>query len=375
MQWVKRILFALSIFQACTACALQTDPDDVIKRLRLPPGFSISIYARTVANTHSLALGDNGIVYVGTGANGMVYALQDTDRDGKADKNVLIAQGLFMPNGVAYLDGSLYVAEVNRIIRFDRIGDHLDNPPKPVVVFDQLPSDKHHGWKYLRLGPDRKLYSAVGAPCNICQPDKPIFASLFRLNADGSGFEIIAHGVRNTVGFDWQPDSNALFFTDNGRDWLGDDLPPEELNRWSAIGEHFGYPYCHGGTVTDPEFGVGKSCKNYQAPAWTFNAHVAPLGIRFYTGTQFPERYRKQLFIAQHGSWNRSKPDGYRVVSLTLNKERVVSEETFIQGWLTDKGEVLGRPVDILDLPDGSLLVSDDHLGVIYRVTYQGIHE
>jgi glucose/arabinose dehydrogenase len=241
------------------------------------------------------------------------------------------------------------------------------------VVYDDFPADKHHGWKYLRFGPDGKLYTAVGAPCNICKPEKPVYASLVRLDKNGNNFEIIATGIRNTVGFDWQPDTNALFFTDNGRDWLGDDVPPEELNQWSGKnGEHFGYPYCHGGELADPEFGKEKPCSQFTAPAWKFNAHNAPLGLRFYHGQQFPESYKNQLFVALHGSWNRSKPDGYRIALVKFRDNKPVSEESFISGWLTQDDKVLGRPVDILEMADGSLLISDDQNGLIYRVEYQG---
>lgn len=344
---------------------------DVLKQLHVPAGFSISVFADNLPNARSLALGDEGVVYVGTRQEGKVYAVQDSNGDGKADKSYTLATDLYMPNGVAYKDGALYVAQPHRIIRFDHIGKHLAQPPKPVVIFDQLPADKHHGWKYLRFGPDNKLYSAVGAPCNICKPEKQIYASLFRLNPDGSQFEIIANGVRNTVGFDWQPNTKALFFTENGRDELGDDVPPDELNHWSKVGEHFGYPYCHGGEILDPQFGADKKCADYVAPVWKFKAHNAPLGMRFYQGHQFPESYKHQLFVAQHGSWNRTEPDGYRIALITFKDSKPVNEQVFIDGWLTQNQEVLGRPVDILELPDGSLLISDDKLGLIYQLKYQ----
>ncbi|MGR8951108.1 MAG: PQQ-dependent sugar dehydrogenase [Gammaproteobacteria bacterium] len=365
--WIAVVLISLGF----PACARQLPPEQVIAKLNVPPGFTISLYARDLPNVRSLALGDDGVVFAGSGLSGKVYALQDKDRDGIAETRQVIASGLTMPNGVAYRDGTLYVAEVSRIIRYDRILQNLKNPPKPVAIYDKLPTDLHHGWKYLRIGPDGKLYTAVGAPCNICDPEKPIYASLVRVNTDGSNFEILARGIRNTVGFDWQPGTDALYFSDNGRDYLGDDLPPEELNRWSKVGEHFGYPYCHGGEVIDPDYGKGRKCADYTPPAWKFKAHVAPLGIRFYRGTQFPEHYRQQLFVAQHGSWNRSEPDGYRVALVTFRDGKAVSEEVFIDGWLTKDEAVLGRPVDILSLPDGSILISDDHLGVIYRVQYQ----
>lgn len=373
MQIAKLSVFLVFVLHACIACA-RKNPQDVINQLRLPAGFSISVYADNVPQARSLALGDGGVLFVGTGSEGKVYAVRDQDGDGVAESRYVIAKELYMPNGVAFRNGSLYVAEINRILRFDQITQKLDNPPKPMTVFDQLPSDKHHGWKYLRFGPDNKLYFGVGAPCNICRPEKPVYASLARVNADGSDFEIIAQGIRNTVGFDWQPESGALFFSDNGRDWMGDDQPPDELNRWSKKGEHFGYPYCHGDDISDPEYGKEKKCGEFTPPAWKFKAHVAALGIRFYRGRQFPEPYRNQLLVAQHGSWNRSVPDGYRIVVVKFDKDKAVSDEVFISGWLTGKEDVLGRPVDVLDLPDGSLLISDDQLGVIYKVQYKGSH-
>ena len=372
MSFLKATLLSLLLLNCGLIFAASDAHQDVLKQLHLPDGFTVSIYADDVPNARSLALGDNGVVFVGTGREGKVYAVQDSDNDGVAEQRYVIAEHLAMPNGVAYKDGALYVAEISRIIRFDNIVRQLTHPPKPIAVYDKFPSDTHHGWKYLRFGPDGKLYTAVGAPCNICKPDKDIYASLIRLNPDGSDVEIIAHGIRNTVGFDWQPETNALFFTDNGRDYLGDDSPPDELNHWSVKGEHFGYPYCHGGDIQDPEFGADKKCKEFTPPAWKFKAHIAPLGLRFYQGKQFPAEYKNQLFVAQHGSWNRTEPQGYRVVLIKFNQDKPIAEQDFISGWLTQDGDVLGRPVDILTLPDGSLLISDDKLGVIYKVSYQG---
>jgi len=364
-----RILFGLLLL-VCSSGAI-AGIQDVIKKLRVPKGFTVSLYADRLPNARSMTLGDNGVVFVGTGKEGKVYAVLPPDA--KGDKAIrLIASGLNMPNGVAYKDGALYVAEISRILRYDAITTRLDNPPTPVVIFDRFPTDKHHGWKYLRFGPDNKLYTAVGAPCNICKPNKAIYTSLVRLNPDGSQFELLADGIRNTVGFDWQPETKRLFFSENGRDFLGDDLPPDELNEWSAKGEDFGYPHCHGGNIPDPEFAEGRSCREFKAPAWKFKSHVAPLGMRFYTGNQFPAEYKNQLFVAQHGSWNRTIPQGYRVVLVKFNKAgKAVAEQSFISGWLAKNGSVSGRPVDILALPDGSLLVSDDAQGVIYRVSYQ----
>lgn len=341
----------------------------VLDKIKLAKGFTISLYAENVPNARTMALGKDGTLFVGTLHEGRVYALQDKDGDGKAEKRHIIATGLNMPNGVAYKDGTLYVAELNRIMRYENIEQQLSNPPKSIVVYDQFPNKQKHGWKYLRFGPDNKLYTAVGAPCNICLPSQEIFTSLLRLNTDGSNFEMLAHGIRNTVGFDWHPRSKKLYFTDNGRDMLGDDIPPDELNKWTKKGQHFGFPYCHG-DLPDPELGTGKNCQNYIPPAWKFKAHMAPLGIRFYRGQQFPEYYHKQLFVAQHGSRNRSTPHGYRIALLKFKWGKVASEEIFAQGWLGSDGKVIGRPVDILELPDGSLLVSDDLAGVIYKITY-----
>jgi glucose/arabinose dehydrogenase len=370
MKTIKIVCIFMAFICSPYAFAKLSGYQDVLNKLQVPKGFQVSVFEDNLPTARSLALGDNGIVYVGT-REGYVYAIEDTNQDGAADKRYTIAQGLSMPNGVAYKDGALYVAEINRIIRFDGITKNLVKPPKPVVVYDKFPSDKHHGWKYLRFGPDGKLYTAIGAPCNSCKPDKP-YGSLIRLNPDGSQFEIIATGIRNTVGFDWQPETNALFFNEHGRDYLGDDAPPEELNQWSKAGDHFGYPYCHGGKIPDPEFGDEKSCREFIPPVWTYNAHNASLGLRFYRGKQFPAAYHKQLFVALHGSWNRSQPDGYKVILVKFKDDKPVSDETFISGWLTETNEVLGRPVDILELPDGSLLISDDHADLIYRIEYKG---
>jgi len=276
---------------------------------------------------------------------------------------------LNMPNGVAFRDGSLYVTEVNRVLRYDNIESRLKNPPKPVIVNNNFPKDTHHGWKFIRFGPDDKLYVPVGAPCNVCERSHKIYSSITRMNPDGSNLEIFAHGVRNTVGFDWHPKTGELWFTDNGRDWLGDNLPPDELNRASKKGLHFGFPYCHGGSIADPEFGGKRTCKEFVPPSMTLGPHVAALGMRFYTGKMFPARYRHQIFIAEHGSWNRTSPIGYRISLVRLNGNQAKSYEVFAEGWLKS-GRAWGRPVDVLVMPDGALLVSDDRAGVIYRISY-----
>lgn len=318
-----------------------------------------------------MTLGESGTLFVGTRDTGNVYAIPGAARiSGGASRAITIARGLDMPNGVAFRGGSLYVAEVSRVLRFDRIEDSLDSPPPPVVVYDRLPRDRMHGWKFIRFGPDGMLYVPVGAPCNICQPSDP-YAAILRMRPDGTGEEIFARGVRNTVGFDWDPASSLLWFTDNGRDWLGDNTPPDELNRAPQPGLHFGYPYVHAGTIPDPEFGKNRDLSVYTPPEIALGPHVAALGMRFYTGRMFPQEYLSQIFIAEHGSWNRSTPIGYRVTLVRIRDGHAVSYEPFAEGWLQG-GSAWGRPVDVLVMPDGALLVSDDLAGAIYRISYRG---
>jgi len=342
-----------------------------LEQIKLPPGFRIEIYASGVPNARSMTLSPNGTLFVGTRTEGNVYAIVDRNGDHKADDVITIARGLNMPNGVAFRDGALYVAEVRRILRYDDIEARLQTPPKPGVVSDAFPGDRHHGWKFIRFGPDGMLYVPVGAPCNICEPNPDRYAVITRMRPDGSGLEPFARGVRNTVGFDWHPDTQELWFTDNGRDWMGDDLPPDELNRAPRSGLHFGYPYCHGADIADPEFGAKRPCSAFTPPAQNLGPHVAALGMRFYTGTMFPGEYHHQIFIAEHGSWNRSTPIGYRVTLVRLQNNRAVSYEVFADGWL-QRGRAWGRPVDVLVMPDGALLVSDDRANVIYRISYRG---
>jgi glucose/arabinose dehydrogenase len=342
-----------------------------LERIKLPPGFEISIFASGVKDARSLTLSPNGTVFVGSRSAGNVYAVVDRNGDGKADEVITLARGLKSPNGVAFQEGALYVAEISRVLRFDDIERRLTGSSQPVVVTDKFPKDGHHGWKFIRFGPDGLLYVPVGAPCNICQRDPDRYAVIMRLRPDGTHLETFARGVRNTVGFDWHPTTKELWFTDNGRDWLGDDSPPDELNRAPRPGLHFGFPYCHGASVADPEFGSKRQCSEFAAPAQNLAPHVAALGMRFYTGTMFPDAYRQQIFIAEHGSWNRTTPSGYRVTLVRFDNDRAVSYEPFAEGWLHD-GRAWGRPVDVLVMPDGSLLVSDDRADVIYRITYKG---
>jgi glucose/arabinose dehydrogenase len=339
--------------------------------IRLPPGFAIEVFADEVPDARAMALGPNGMLFVGSFRAGDVYAVVDRDGDGRADETHIVDSGLAVPTGLAFRDGALYVGANDEILRYDDIESRLADPPTPVLVTDALPSDGHHGWRYLGFGPDGKLYVPVGAPCNICERDDP-YAGILRMNPDGSGMETFARGIRNSVGFTWHPETGDLWFTDNGRDMLGDDLPPGELNRATEAGQHFGYPYCHGGDIPDPEFGAKRDCTEFTPPAQKLGPHVAPLGVKFYTGDVFPAEYRNQVFIAEHGSWNRSRKIGYRVSLVRLDADgNATAYEPFAEGWLQGEN-AWGRPADLLVMPDGALLVADDHAGVVYRITYQG---
>ena len=356
------MLFLLPNTASCSSAAYK------LELIQLPPGFVIDIYTDQVPGARSLAVSPAGTLFVATRSEGKVYAVMDRDRDHKAEQVITVARDLNMPNGVAFRDGSLFVAEVHRILRFADIENRLSDPGQPQVVYDKLPQDRLHGWKFIRFGPDNKLYVPIGAPCNICDGGDP-YAAIHRMNPDGSGFEIFARGVRNTVGFDWHPVTKKLWFTDNGRDMMGDDIPPDELNHAPKQGMHFGYPYCHGNSIIDPKYGAGDSCKDHRSPAQELGPHVAALGMRFYKGKMFPKEYRNQIFIAEHGSWNRSMPIGYRISLVRLKGNKAVCYETFAEGWLQGNG-AWGRPVDVLVMPDGALLVSDDRAGVIYRISY-----
>jgi len=340
-----------------------------LEKIKLPPGFEISLFA-DVPNARSLALGKDKVLFIGTRTAGRVYALRY--RGDKATQLITLASRLSMPNGVAFRDGALYVAEVSRILRFDDIEAHLENPGKPAIVTDGFPGDWHHGWKFIRFGPDGMLYVPVGAPCNNCEPDER-HGLISRIRPDGTGYEVFARGVRNSVGFDWDPRSGELWFTDNGRDWLGDDSPSDELDHAPKAGMHFGYPYCHQGDTPDPEFGGKHGCAEFVPPAVKLGPHVAALGVRFYTGSMFPPEYRNNIFVAEHGSWNRSKKIGYRIARVVVEGGRVAKHEVFAEGWL-DGDSSWGRPVDLQVMPDGSLLVSDDDAGAIYRISYRGLN-
>ena len=336
--------------------------------IELPPGFSIDVYAEDVENARQLVRGDNGTIFAGSRRAGKLWAISDTDGDQRAETIRLIDEDLKMPSGLEFRDGALYVGALGKILRYDDIESRLDQPPEPVVVTDVLPDEEHHGWKYLRFGPDDKLYIPVGVPCNIC--DEEGFGEIRRMNADGSGLETFAYGVRNSVGLAFHPQNGQLWFTDNGRDMLGDDIPADELNHAPKQGMHFGIPYCHQGDLLDEEFGKGKDCADYTPPVAKLDPHSAALGLVFYTGDMFPQAYRNRLFVALHGSWNRSEKSGYKILAIDVQADgRLLNQTVFASGWLQDE-EAWGRPNDVLVMPDGALLVSDDKAGVIYRISY-----
>jgi len=346
-----------------------------IEQLNLPAGFTISVFAE-VPNARQMARGKDGTIYVGSRRLGKVHAVRDNDGDFKADRVIEIDTDLNLPSGLAIQGEDLYVGAVDRILKYPNIAAQLDSPPEPLVIIDDLPDKRHHGWKFIDFGPDNLLYIPVGAPCNICLSEDERFATILRVDVNDPKPEIVAHGVRNSVGFDWHPVTGELWFTDNGRDLLGDDLPPCELNRVTRTGQHFGYPFFHADDIRDPEFGGGKEADDYERPELALGPHTAPLGMLFYTGAQFPDDYKNQPLIAEHGSWNRSKEaghTGYRITMGQIKEDGRLQYSTVIDGWLNDDNSAWGRPVDLLQLPDGSVLISDDHAGVIYRLTYKRI--
>lgn len=342
----------------------------MLSAIELPPGFAIDVYAEEVHGARSMAMSPSGVLFVGTRQSGRVYAVVDRDRNGRADAVYVIAEGLNMPNGVAFRDGDLYVAEVDRILRFGRIEAHLELPLAPEVVSDRFPKSLYQGWRVIRFGPDGRLYVTLGASCDVCMSDDALFAAIGRMNPDGSGFEVIARGVRHSLGLDWHPRSGALWFTDIGPRSVSMQSVPDELNRADVKGLHFGFPHCHGGSIVDARFGHDQPCTAFTPPALRLEPRVNASGIRFYKGRMFPQPYYEQIFIAEHGSSNHPEKRGHRIMRVTLRDERVVGYDAFAQGWLI--GDVAwGRPVDVEIMGDGSLLVSDDQNGVIYRITYR----
>lgn len=362
-----RLFFTLSlliIFNSADATDLP------LKSLQLPPNFSITLYADSVPNAREMTLSKKGTVFVGSRDAGKVYAIIRDTTQPLGTRVITIASNLNHPNGVAFFQDALYVAENDQLLRYDNIEDHLNSPPRPVLI-KKLPTETHHGWRYIRFGPDGKLYIGIGAPCDSCLRKESYFATIMRMDPDGKNFEIYAKGVRNTVGFDWDPNTHQLWFTDNGRDWMGDNIPADELNVVRRMGEHFGFPYCHGTNIPDPFYGKYYPCSKFVKPVLELPAHVAALGMCFYKGNMFPKDYLNQIFIAEHGSWNRSSKVGYQIIAVTLKDDHAIATKNFITGWLQGS-RAWGRPVDVLTLLDGSLLISDDYAGVIYRVTYSG---
>ncbi len=354
---------------------LEVNVEEYLDRIQLPDGFSIEVYASGIESARSLALADDGTLYVGSfgpqggPAVGKVYAIPNRNGDNKGDEVITILEGLNFPNGVALHEGDLYVAELGRILKYENVAENLQSMPEPIVINDELPDDYHHGWKYISVGPDDKLYVPQGAPCNTCEP-QGLSGTILRMDLDGSNLEVYARGVRNSVGFDWHPVTGELWFSDNGRDLLGDDIPPEELNNATEAGQHFGFPYRYGKTlVDDSEFTTTMKAEEFTPASLELPAHNAGLGIEFYTGGQFPASYENQLFAAYHGSWNRDPIDGYKVRLIRFENNEAASFEDFASGWAQDN-KYWGRPVDLEQASDGSLLLSDDFNGVIYRISY-----
>lgn len=385
----RRVMLSMVVIGSIACAAPAADPiagglTERVKTLRVADGLAISLYAEGVANARQMALGDQGTLFVGSRRAGRVHAVLDRDGDHRADEVILIASGLRQPSGLAFRNGSLYVAEIPRILRYDDIEDRLEDPPEPVVVSDALPGAGHHGWRYLKFSPDGVLHVSVGAPCNVCDgvplksrggwggADPELFASIARVNLETGEIEPYAFGIRNSVGFDWHPGTGYLVFTDNGRDMMGDNVPPDELNVATKAGQHFGFPYCHGGDVPDPEYGSERPCSDFRPPAQKLGPHVASIGMTVISGDTLPPEYRGRAVIAEHGSWNRSTPIGYRVMTVTLDGDRGTAYEPLVEGWLLRDGRAWGRPSDVLELPDGSLLVADDRADAIYRISADG---
>lgn len=352
------------LVSGCSSAQAQTHGLD---RIQLPPGFRIDVYADGLTAPRQMAMNAQGTLFVGSLA-GTVYALQDGDKDGRADRKYIIASGLQGPSGVAVHSGDLYVAEISRLRRYADIQAHLSNPPEGEVLTSDFPDRRHHGLRFIRFGPDGRLYMGIGAPCNVCEQSG--FGVILSMTPQGGDKRVFAKGIRNTVGFDWQPGTGVLWFTDNGRDNLGDNRPADELNRVAVVDEDFGFPYCHAGDIADPEFGGKHSCAEFSPPAQKLGPHVAALGMRFYAGKMFPQDYRGNIFIAEHGSWNRSKKVGYRITRVVIDGAKAVKYAPFASGWLQDQS-AWGRPADVLVAHDGALLVSDDQAGKIYRISYQ----
>ena len=352
-----------------------TPPEKIpLDKIQVPPGFQVELWSHGHPGGRMMTRGDKGTVFMGTRTIGRVYAVMD--RDGKRTVKVL-AEKLVQPNGVLFHNGSLYVAAINKVLRYDNIEANLENIPAPVDMTDafRLPPEVHHNWKFLALGPDGKLYIPVGSPCNVCEVNPGVHGHIRRYNLDGTGMEIVARGVRNSVGFDFHPKTRELWFTDNGRDWAAEDGFEEELNRVPAklLGAHFGFPYCHANGQPDPDIVVPNPCANVQLPVTTLGPHAAALGMRFYTGRMFPPDYQDAVLVARRGSWNRTEKNGYDVLTVRATPDgRNARVTPFMTGFLDKAANSFwGRPVDVMQMPDGSVLVADEENGAIYRVSYK----
>ena len=370
MPAMKRLGFPLAL-SLLLSCSQQPLPlTEGTSHLKVPQGFRIALFADHVPRARTMALGPDGTIYVGSQDEGVVYAVKDQDGDGVAESQRVLLKGLDEPNGVAVVDDGLFVAEIARVTRFGPLGQPGFEKNPATMVYQDLPHETHHAYKIIKKGPDGSLYLAIGVPCNVCEPEDPRYGTIIKLHPDGTQPQRLAKGIRNSMGIDWDPETKDLWFTDNGRDGLGDDIPPDELNHLNHVGLDYGFPHCFGKEVLDPDLGQTNDCQQSTPPAFEFKAHVAPLGLHFYQGERFPKGYNHQLFIAQHGSWNRTQPSGYQVTTVTFDGNRnPVSEMPLVTGWLGPHGEIYGRPVDFLELSDGSLLISDDKAGVIYRLS------
>jgi len=340
---------------------------DNLKKIKLPPGFKIEVYASGLPEARQMAWGPNGTLFVGSYQATNVYAV--TDEDGKRTVKTIL-KGLNMPTGLAVQDGALYVIAIDKLLRYDNVEANLDHMPAPVVAYDDMPPYVAHGWKYIVADKGGSMYLPFGPPFNVGIP--PTSVSQIRHVDPKTGLaEIVALGVRNSVGGDIDPRSGDYWFTENARDWMSDDIPSDKLNHITKIGQHFGYPYCHEGDIPDPKFARGHSCDEFTPPVVKLGAHVAPLGMKFYTGSQFPAEYKNNIFIAEHGSWNRHKYQGARIDRVVVDADgKNAHQEVFAQGWLSGDQDYSGRPTDVLQAKDGSLLVADDWAGAIYRISY-----
>ena len=339
-----------------------------LQNLRLPAGFKAEVWASGMPGARAMARAENGKIYIGTRGIGRVYELTD---NGSSRTSRVVVDKLVQPAGVAYGNGALYVMAIDKVLRYDGIASNPGVAPVDMTAAFKLPPEQHHNWKYIAFGPDGKLYVPFGAPCNICEPGAE-YAQIRRYNADGSGMEVIARGVRNTQGFAWHPESRELWFSDHGRDWMGDDGPADELNRLTRNGQNFGFPYCHANGIADRDFARANACDGVTLPVQTMGPHASAMGVHFYTGSMFPPEYRNTLFVARKGSWNRTQKFGFDVVTVRMdaqgNSPRI---QPFMTGFLDPINDSFsGRPTYLLQMPDGSLLISDEQMGAIYRISY-----